>query len=299
MPENRKALLDSIGFVWRVEAKEARASLYQKQWEQQLEGLIQYKLIHGNCEVPANFEKKGLGVWVVVQKEAGRKGSLDPQRAEKLLSTGLTWGDERETCWTRSFVKLQAYVVAKEMGTEVSFEEIASFDSKLGNWIKLQCIMRNHNKLSLKRAFLLENIGCRWEEAKMVVAGGGASPRGEAQLQEEPKGPTIPFVPDLASSGPMPSANATNSSKRDDAHRDVRTHIETLRRNRPQAANDGTGSKRQIHTIHSVVRRGRDPPGDPPGKRVRRMMEDEPIPMLVRSDPPGAVPCQVQSVFTL
>ena len=133
----------------------------------------------------------------------------------------------------------------------------------------------------------------------MVVSGGAASPRVEAQLQEEPKGPSIPFVPDLAHSGPAPIANPAvrrvshcNTATNDSAH------IAALRRKQPPQPVDKSSSKRQINAIHGRNRRGRDPPGDPPGKRVKLVMDEEPIPMVVRSDPPGAAPCQVLSMFT-
>lgn len=316
LPTGRKALLDSIGFVWRVEAKDARASLYQKQWEQQLEGLLQYKLLHGHCDVPANFEKRGLGVWVVVQKEAGRKGSLDPLRAEKLLSTGMSWGDERDTCWTKSFVKLQSYLVGKKVGTEVSFDEVTSYDVKLGNWIKLQCVVKKHNKLFLKRAFLLENIGCQWKDAKMIVMSDVATqlippqpPLVKPQQSQPPplqeqKPTPLSFVPDMACSEPAVHTKAKATARAPTILKRVVSascRSPTMAVARPSSSSSKSitvpvcttaptlGTKRQVSVLH--MRRGRDPPGDPPGKRVRlTLLPEHSIPMMVRSDPPGDAP---------
>lgn len=311
LPCGRKALLDSIGFVWRVEAKDARASLYQKQWEQQLEGLIQYNLLHGNCDVPANFEKRGLGVWVVVQKEAGRKGSLDPLRAEKLLSTGLSWGDERDTCWTKSFVKLQSYLVGKKVGTEVSFEEVTSYDAKLGNWIKLQCVVKKHNKLFLKRAFLLENIGCQWNDAKMIVMSDVATqlippqppvvkPQQSQQQIPETKATVDHFVPDMACSAPQATKQKASTILKRVVSTSSRSPTMAVARPSSSSSSKSTtialrcpataaAVKRQVCVLH--MRRGRDPPGDPPGKRVRlTLLPEQSVPMMVRSDPPGDAP---------
>ena len=166
MPRNRERLLSDIGFVWRVDAKQARAELYQKQWDQQFELLLQYKRANGHVEVPPNFASGELGTWVSVQKETGRKGSLDAKRAERLLSAGLTWGEERDTCWTRSFIKLKELkesLADKMPDTTVFGDDIALQDAKLGNWLKLQCVNRNHKSLSLKRRYLLEQIDLQWK----------------------------------------------------------------------------------------------------------------------------------------
>jgi Helicase associated domain len=166
----RLKLLNDIGFVWRADAKEARAEMYQKQWDQQFEGLVKFKEHHGHVDVPHTFADRALVSWVGVQKETGRRGALDCNRAERLLLLGLTWGEEREHGWNKSYIALQAYLKGKAVGTTVHLETMAEGDTKVGNWIQLQCTMKNYHQLSIERICLLEAIGLKWEHARVIVS---------------------------------------------------------------------------------------------------------------------------------
>lgn len=178
----RKQLLDDIGFVWRVEAKEARAEMYQRQWDEQLENFLlraqqQQQRVPNHIESSnkedsnVNDGQQDLQSWITQQKEAGRKGTLDAKRAERLLSAGLSWGEERTSCWTKSYIKLKDVLeaaTAAEKGISMTshgdgcflaVQDIASRDAKLANWMELQVVMKKHKKLSLKREYLFQQMG--------------------------------------------------------------------------------------------------------------------------------------------
>ena len=59
----RKAKLDSIGFVWEVRPDP------DDQWNEMFEKLKAYKHKHGDCLVPQRYNKdRALGLWVMTQR---------------------------------------------------------------------------------------------------------------------------------------------------------------------------------------------------------------------------------------
>ncbi|EJK74982.1 hypothetical protein THAOC_03310 [Thalassiosira oceanica] len=51
--------------------------------------MLEYKRVHGHCEVP---QKEGmLGMWVANQRKAKKSDSLSQDRVDRLNSTGFTW----------------------------------------------------------------------------------------------------------------------------------------------------------------------------------------------------------------
>ena len=90
MTDERKAKLDELGFEFSVRQRVG--------WEERLEELVQYKHVHGNCNVPQQYEQnKALGKWVSKQREQhrnreqGKKSSLTDERKAKLDDIGFTW----------------------------------------------------------------------------------------------------------------------------------------------------------------------------------------------------------------
>lgn len=98
LSKERVDALDEIGFNW---GKSKGDSL----WEERLLNLIEYKKMHGHCNVPTKFKKNtSLGRWVSTQRKqykemkAGSPETLmTPERAEKLEAIGFRWSlTERE-----------------------------------------------------------------------------------------------------------------------------------------------------------------------------------------------------------
>jgi len=55
--------------------------------------LLKFKEREGHCRVPTKQVEEGenLGRWLGRQKEAHRKGELDPERFQKLDELGVEW----------------------------------------------------------------------------------------------------------------------------------------------------------------------------------------------------------------
>ena len=90
MTDEHKAKLDELGFEFSVRQRVG--------WDERLAELVQYKHIHGNCDVPQQYEQnKALGKWVSKQREQyrsrgqGKKSSLTDERKAKLDELGFTW----------------------------------------------------------------------------------------------------------------------------------------------------------------------------------------------------------------
>ena len=90
--QDRIDRLDSIGFKWSL--KEAALP-----WETRFKDLVQYKEVHGDCNVPRRQGQ--LGIWVETQRNTHKKGKLSHDRIDRLNCIGFDWtppiGGSRKT----------------------------------------------------------------------------------------------------------------------------------------------------------------------------------------------------------
>ena len=83
MSEEKRNQLNLIGFVWRID----HAII---DWEARFQELVEYKRVHGNCNVPQDYnENLQLGKWVMTQRT--KKETMSEERRNKLNSIGFTW----------------------------------------------------------------------------------------------------------------------------------------------------------------------------------------------------------------
>jgi hypothetical protein len=162
MPEDRKQLLDELGFVWKIDKADADASLSQREWDEQLARIIQFKEHYGHCDVPRSFTKWRLGSWLCVQRAEARKGQLDTRRVHKLLSVGVTWGKNFDQRWEQGFLRLKAF--KEKHGHCHVPQQSALF--KLKCWIQNQRIFQQNGTLLSARKARLDAIGLAWGDEK-------------------------------------------------------------------------------------------------------------------------------------
>jgi hypothetical protein len=80
----RAKRLDEIGFVWVLVEPMA--------WEKMFAALVEFKRIHGHCQVPQQSrEYKRLGKWVNTQRTRNKRGKVLPARKQLLDSIGFIW----------------------------------------------------------------------------------------------------------------------------------------------------------------------------------------------------------------
>ena len=82
MREERRNKLVSIGFIWRINKL--------VDWEVRFQQLVEYKRVHGNCNVPWMYkESRQLGRWVTHQRT--KKETMSENRRNQLNSIGFVW----------------------------------------------------------------------------------------------------------------------------------------------------------------------------------------------------------------
>ena len=90
MSDERVAALEDIGFVW---------DSHSAVWSERLQDLIDYKRVHGHCNVPSRYaENKQLAIWVKSQrrqfkyfKSGCTKSKITADRIERLNALGFVW----------------------------------------------------------------------------------------------------------------------------------------------------------------------------------------------------------------
>ncbi|WP_454909824.1 Helicase associated domain protein [Variovorax gossypii] len=151
-PEERRALLDAMGFEWNpIDAA----------WERWFEVLATYKLEHGHCNVPNRAG--GLGQWVTRQRKAAKKSSYPEDCRARLDALGLKWGVRERTRHATS-----------ERSSERWFEELAAYKREhgncnvprssggLGEWVSKQRRAANRPGYPEDRRAQLDALGFEW-----------------------------------------------------------------------------------------------------------------------------------------
>ena len=89
MTDQRVLLLEELGFIW---------DSHKAVWEEKFNELLQFKFIHGHCNVPSAFpENPQLAIWVKGQRrnfrmfQQGTRNVLESERWERLNSIGFSW----------------------------------------------------------------------------------------------------------------------------------------------------------------------------------------------------------------
>jgi hypothetical protein len=80
--------LDQLGFIW---------DKHDFLWERMLKILIEYKSVHGDCNVPNFSRDSHLAIWVASQRKQRAEGSLRKDRVERLESLGFEWCSDNES----------------------------------------------------------------------------------------------------------------------------------------------------------------------------------------------------------
>lgn len=169
-----------------------------QKWEEMFECLVNYvqeqkqKETEGMSEeevekwewsgnVPTMYKTadgKALGRWINNQRSAKSKGSLKPEREERLISTGLKWSVLTTNAWTDMLEELKVYVHEKTKNGQTwdgnvptnykiksngKNESVEGDDDKnLGRWINRQRSLYQAGKLKDDRRKQLEEVGLKW-----------------------------------------------------------------------------------------------------------------------------------------
>jgi len=102
------------GMAGRVLQASASLPTEGGSWERRFRELVEYKAVHGDCEVPQNYSQNtSLGTWVNKQRMEqknrieGKNSSLNDARLERLESIGFRWAKRKgREAWDEKFVSI-------------------------------------------------------------------------------------------------------------------------------------------------------------------------------------------------
>jgi hypothetical protein len=156
--------LESLGFEWRV---------CLITWEDRLSELADYRVEHGHCNVPKNFNSKisNLGEWIKTQRTQyrlhleGKTSPMNAFRIRELESLGFEW-DSYGAAWEDRLSELADFC---KIHGHCNVPKVYSGNPRLGRWVGNQ---RNNYRLHLDgkaspmndfRIQELESVGLEWE----------------------------------------------------------------------------------------------------------------------------------------
>jgi len=146
--------LEAIGVVWDVAAT---------QWDTMFALFEQYKERTGHCRVRQSHTEDGkkLGTWLNSQRQARRKGILDPAKEKQLEEMGMIWSVSMDQ-WDDMLSLLLQY---KEREGDCMVPQAHREGGKaLGTWLDLQRKLYKRNTLDPVKRDQLDEIGMVWDK---------------------------------------------------------------------------------------------------------------------------------------
>lgn len=103
LPENRKKLLESIGFTLETKQLTQRnTTKNDEKWQQQYQKLVEYKKKHNNANVPQRYsEEPSLGIWCDTQRQQYARDLLREDRKNLLKDIGFKFHGQRNSMLRR------------------------------------------------------------------------------------------------------------------------------------------------------------------------------------------------------
>jgi len=163
IPEERKYLLNSTGFVW-----DGLRGTRTATWEAMYLRLVAYKKEHMNTKVPQHYNKDPkLGSWVNHQRKSHKRGKLTEEREHLLNSIGFAFNPmplrKSRVSWKEMYQRLVAY---KMVHNDTNVLQRYKKDPRLGKWVSTQ--RYNSQTLTEERKRLLNSIDFVWENVKLI-----------------------------------------------------------------------------------------------------------------------------------
>mmetsp|Transcript_26148 Transcript_26148/g.43157 ORF Transcript_26148/g.43157 Transcript_26148/m.43157 type:complete len:607 (-) Transcript_26148:64-1884(-) len=164
----------SVARTSRRDSSTESASKRGHSWDRRYNELLEFKLLHGHCEVPQNYAPNpSLGIWVNKQRMEhkhrfdGKSSSLNDARLARLQSIGFRWAKRKgQASWEEKFKELKEYKA--EYGNchvPTKYKE----NTALGRWVSTQrseykkfCEGDTKTAMNAEKIRRLESIGFAW-----------------------------------------------------------------------------------------------------------------------------------------
>jgi hypothetical protein len=181
MTTSRIKELESLGFEWGIQGAA---------WEDRLSELVDYRKLHGHCNVPQNYnENSKLAQWVKTQRKEymlnlkGKISQMSLPRTQALESLGFEWGIQ-DAAWEDRLSELADY---RKIHGHCNVPQSYNENSKLAQWVKTQRKRyRLHREgkgspMPVFRIQELESLGFEW---KPSISRGQGTPK-KASLDDD------------------------------------------------------------------------------------------------------------------
>mmetsp|Transcript_1977 Transcript_1977/g.3123 ORF Transcript_1977/g.3123 Transcript_1977/m.3123 type:complete len:622 (-) Transcript_1977:126-1991(-) len=150
------------------------ASRRGNSWDRRYNELLEFKQLHGHCDVPQNYAPNpSLGIWVNKQRMEhknrfdGKSSALNDGRLARLQSIGFRWAKRKgQASWEEKFKELKEYKA--EYGNchvPTKYKE----NTALGRWVSTQrseykkfCEGDTKSAMNADKIRRLESIGFAW-----------------------------------------------------------------------------------------------------------------------------------------
>jgi hypothetical protein len=143
--------LNNINFSW------SPLDTYQ---EQKIYELMEFKKIHGHCNVPAKYpENFSLGSWVDHKRCMYRKIKLPKELIDRLDSIGFNW-NPKDSIWDERYLELISF---KETNGHCDVTAKYTENPKLGKWVSWQRSSYRKGELTKERIDKLNQLGFVWK----------------------------------------------------------------------------------------------------------------------------------------
>lgn len=151
LSQERISKLEQLHFYWKPD---------EDVWNERYEILVKFKETYGHCLVPHSFnEVPGFYHWVVSQRTYYAKGTLSPERVEKLNEIGFAW-NKYEYEWEVMYKELVEY---KEEFGDCFVPPNYPKNNRLAQWMTRQRDFRKKDELSPERISKLDQLGFPWD----------------------------------------------------------------------------------------------------------------------------------------
>ena len=185
MRQDRKELLDEIGFVWRVDNDLAvrrradKTASDDKRWHQQYKNLVEFNRKNRHCIVPIRYDQdKAFGRWVTNQRQLHHNNKMRQDRKELLDEIGFVWRVNNHLDVRRGANRTAAPVSSDDKKWHLQYKKLVAFKQKNGNcivpvsyeqdkpfgcWASRQRTFHSKQKMRGDRKELLDELGFVWK----------------------------------------------------------------------------------------------------------------------------------------
>jgi DNA-binding CsgD family transcriptional regulator len=146
------AQLNRLGIVWEPSPK--------PRWPEMYAALVEYKKVHGDCNVPHGWSKNPyLCAWVVRQRYARKASRLEQSRIEQLDKIGFVWNCV-EFNWESNYSALAKF--REEFG-HCRVSTLSKTHARLAFWVRMLRAKKKQGKLTAEQIRRLDLLGFTWD----------------------------------------------------------------------------------------------------------------------------------------